>query len=277
MSVQLFARRASYVIAGCGTYAAVAGLTYSFLTVGKEDQEETNRKLQNSNITSYLTRSDRNDRYNEICDCYDSEIDRDEFMMGINWLRKSLLYFHAKGNVLEVAAGTGRNVLYYPKQYVNRVVLMDRSEQMLSQARKKVESAKKIEGNTNKIQYAFVVADSADLNSLKIPSNTFDTVVDTFGLCSYVDPVAALKEMGRVCKKDGKILLLEHGRSKSWSWITNYLDKHAERHAKNWGCVWNRDLDCILKESGLVIDHIHTWHFGTTYYMVCRPAPTEQE
>ena len=32
-------------------------------------------------------------------------------------------------------------------------------------------------------------------------SGSFDTVVDTFGLCSYEDPVAALREMARVCRR----------------------------------------------------------------------------
>ena len=41
----------------------------------------------------------------------------------------------------------------------------------------------------------------------------FDTVVDTFGLCSYEDPIAALREMRRVCQPGGQVLLLEHGRS----------------------------------------------------------------
>ena len=36
-------------------------------------------------------------------------------------------------------------------------------------------------------------------------SGSFDTVVDTFGLCSYEDPVAALREMARVCRRgDGR-------------------------------------------------------------------------
>jgi methyltransferase OMS1 len=43
--------------------------------------------------------------------------------------------------------------------------------------------------------------------------NTFDCVVDTFGLEYYVNPDKALKEMKRVCKKDGQILLLTTGLS----------------------------------------------------------------
>lgn len=55
------------------------------------------------------------------------------------------------------------------------------------------------------------------------------------------------------------------------SGLSGYLDKHAERHAKNWGCVWNRDIDEILKSSQLRLDKVDTWHFGTTYYVIARP------
>jgi methyltransferase OMS1 len=133
---------------------------------------------------------------------------------------------------------------------------------MLDQARQKVLELQKKRENP---QFAVLKADCAKLD---FPDSTFDTVVDTFGLCSFDDPVAVLKELERVCKPDGKILMLEHGRSKTFDWITKYLDKNAERHAKNWGCVWNRDLDRIVEESGLQLERIHTWHFGTTYYMV---------
>ena len=84
--------------------------------------------------------------------------------------------------------------------------------------------------------------------------------------------MAVLKELQRVCKPDGKILLLEHGRSKSYEGLSGYLDKHAERHAKNWGCVWNRDIDQIVESSGLQLEKLNNWHFGTTYYIVCRPS-----
>lgn len=53
-----------------------------------------------------------------------------------------------------------------------------------------------------------------DGHDLKFEDNSFDTVVDTFGLCSYNDPIKVLHEMKRVCKKDGKIILIEHGKGK---------------------------------------------------------------
>jgi methyltransferase OMS1 len=152
---------------------------------------------------------------------------------------------------------------YYPPRAVDRVVMTDSSDEMLAQARQKIR-------DKDKPKFACRVGDCSSLH--EFPDECFDTVVDTFGLCSYDDPLVVLKEMSRVCKPDGKILLLEHGRSKSWNFITKYLDRNAERHAKNWGCVWNRDLDAILDDSGLKVETLQTWHFGTTYYAVCRPG-----
>ena len=184
--------------------------------------------------------------------------------MGINLLRRLLLYFHAKGTVLELGAGTGRNIKYYPSS-CDRVLMIDASENMIAKARKKIS-----ELSNEKASFACSVGDSSEL--VDFPNQCFDTVVDTFGLCSYDNPVTVLKEMKRVCKPDGKFSFLEHGRSKTWNFITKYLDTNAERHAKNWGSVWNRDLDKIIEESGLDVEYLHNWHFGTTYYVVCRPS-----
>ena len=180
---------------------------------------------------------------------------------------------------MEVGAGTGRNLDYYPQKYLKEVVLTDASDQMLLKARDKiVEQNKKnssnffgtVKNEGNSLFKVFVA--NAENMTKYYKENTFDTVVSTFTLCSFDDPVEVLRELQTVCKEDGKILLLEHGRSKSFDGITNYLDRYAERHAKNWGCVWNRDLDDILDKAGVEIESIHTWHFGTTYYIVCRPS-----
>ena len=96
--------------------------------------------------------------------------------------------------------------------------------------------------------------------------------MDTFGLCSFEDPVEALRQMQRCCKPGGKVLLLEHGRSASWQWLSDILDRDAPAHAAKWGCIWNRDIAAIAKESGLAIEYMSTWHFGTTYYIVGRPC-----
>jgi methyltransferase OMS1 len=259
-------RRVGLVAGGGVVYAAACLITYESIQRNKADIEETEEKLIDN--FSFVENPKRTEQFQKVASGYDDKIGRDEFTMGINFLRRSLLYFHAAGTVLEVGAGTGRNLGYYPTS-VDRVLLTDSSDQMLARAKKKIKSLGK-----EKPKFACLQGDSG---SLDFPDHCFDTVVDTFGLCSYDDPVAVLKEMSRVCKPEGKILLLEHGRSKSWGFITQHLDKNAERHAKNWGCVWNRDLDDILERSGLQLERLRIFHFGTTYYMVCKPTFTAEE
>lgn len=216
---------------------------------------------------SYISDPKRTETFQKIAYSYDEGIEKDELVMGINLLRRALLYFHAKGDVLEVGAGTGRNIGYYPgPSTVRKIVLSDSSDKMLLKAKEKLS---KLPHKENE-RYEVIVADAANLQNYD--DNSFDTVVDTFGLCSFDDPVAVLKELKRVCKADGKILLLEHGTSKSFAGLAGYLNKHAERHAMNWGCVWNRDIINIVESSGLELEKLDNWHFGTTYYIVCRPS-----
>lgn len=257
-----FSAKAPLLIAGGCVYATACYIGFSSISKNKADYDETAQSVENGKF-SFVTNPKRNEQYQHVAGNYDNEIGRDEAVMGMNLLRKSLLYFHAQGTVLELAAGTGRNISYYPSS-CDRVLMIDASENMIAKARKKI-----LEISNEETKFACSVGDSSNLEDF--PDQCFDTVVDTFGICSYDDPISVLKEMKRVCKSGGKVLLLEHGRSKTWNFITKYLDNNAERHAKNWGCVWNRDLDKIIDESGLEMDTLHTWHFGTTYYVVCRP------
>jgi ubiquinone/menaquinone biosynthesis C-methylase UbiE len=51
-----------------------------------------------------------------------------------------------------------------------------------------------------------------DAQQLAFPDDFFDTVFATFVFCSVPDPVMGLKELRRVCKPEGRLLLLEHMR-----------------------------------------------------------------
>ena len=113
-----------------------------------------------------------------------------------------------------------------------------------------------------------------DVNRMSFPNRTFDTVCDTFGLCSFEDPQQALQEMERVCKDEGEILLLEHGRS-HYDWLNAILDKNSHRHTARWGCVWNRDIEKMVLEAGLEVKSMTRWHFGTTYMIHAKPGKRE--
>ena len=92
-------------------------------------------------------------------------------------------------------------------------------------------------------------------------------VVDTFGICSFEDEVAVLREMQRVLKPDGQLLLLEHGKS-SYGWLSDLLDEYAARHALKWGCVWNKDILGLVEEAGVELTESDRYHLGTSYYIV---------
>jgi ubiquinone/menaquinone biosynthesis C-methylase UbiE len=113
---------------------------------------------------------------------------------------RNLLQKHIIGpKVLEVGVGTGKNMLYYPQDV--SVTAIDFSPRMLSKA--KVFSSK---------QRINVDLREMDVESLEFPDDSFDTVFATFVFCSVPDPINGLMELKRVCKPDGRLVLLEHMR-----------------------------------------------------------------
>lgn len=216
---------------------------------------------------------DHSKAFDNLAQEYDGEVNSTEFWSGMKLMRKRLVG-HAQGNVLEVAAGTARNIPYYKVDALKSLTLTDSSAQMLEVAKTKWEDRVKSEPGLRRTLPAYFHA--VDAHKLPAPDGTFDTVVSTFGVCSCSDPVKELKELARVCKPDGQILLLEHGRA-TWDTINELLDKRASRHAERWGCWWNRDVLKVVNDAGLEVEYAKRWHFGTTYYLICRPKKAESQ
>jgi methyltransferase OMS1, mitochondrial len=281
--------RIPLAVGGLLVYGTTTYFTYQYYRIQKMPpppegidnpsvQHELLVKEQASqNITSVF----KKDPYNEQAPSYDSEVNWTERLMGISSQRKKLFQTYLSSDnvnqydVLETSAGTGRMLEYYPIPNLRSLVLSDRNEMMLSQAYSKYKTRfqKLFESPTmpfwkegaDSVKGIPVFFEVQDAESLKFQDGTFDAVVDTFGLCSHADPVAALKEMGRVCK--GKILLLQHGKS-SYEWLNEVLDKTSLSHALKWGCWWNRDIVGLVKSAGLKIEHMERSNFGTTYLIV---------
>ena len=171
-----------------------------------------------------------------------------------------------KGKVLEVCAGTGKNVPYYDPSQVKEIHFVDQSPEMLKQCKQKWEKR-----GIKNIPVKFFVT---SIEAFPIPEEKYDTIYQTQGLCSCADPVAELRKMQALVKPGGKIILIEHGKG-YYKWINNFLDSIWEDHAKKWGCITNRKIGSIVKESGLVVESKSRWHFGTTWIIVGH-APTEK-
>ncbi|KAL1525945.1 hypothetical protein AB1Y20_020771 [Prymnesium parvum] len=201
--------------------------------------------------------------FNALAPEYDAQIELDEQSSGILELRKEMVA-RARGRVLEVGAGTGRNLAFYTNS-VSELVVSDYSEPMLQVAASKVAKLRELPG----AQLPQVTLAVADAGKIPLPDNLFDTVVDTFGLCSFEKPDEALREMSRCCKPGGTILLLEHGVS-NWSFLSWWQAHRLNHHVSRWGCYWNRDILGIVRKSGLKITHVTKRHWGTTYVIHCK-------
>lgn len=106
---------------------------------------------------------------------------------------------HAKGRVLEVGVGTGQNLPLYDPAVTDELVAIDFSPGMLAHAYNK------------RCQVPLTLLEM-DAQRLEFPAASFDTVLATLVFCTVPDPVQGLREMRRVCKPDGRIILLEHVR-----------------------------------------------------------------
>jgi ubiquinone/menaquinone biosynthesis C-methylase UbiE len=106
----------------------------------------------------------------------------------------------ARGDVLEIAIGTGRNLPYYPADV--RLTAVELSPQMLEIARKRAADV----GREVDLRLG-------DAQSLDFPDDSFDTVVCTFALCTIPDERQAVAEAFRVLRPEGRFVLIEHVRS----------------------------------------------------------------
>jgi phosphatidylethanolamine/phosphatidyl-N-methylethanolamine N-methyltransferase len=113
-----------------------------------------------------------------------------------NWRKK--LWEKADGyHILEVGVGTGKNFDFYPADA--RITAIDFSQEMLKQA------AHKKDRKNIPVELHLM-----DVQSLSFADNSFDTVNGSFVFCSVPLPLKGLKELYRVCKPGGQVLLLEH-------------------------------------------------------------------
>jgi ubiquinone/menaquinone biosynthesis C-methylase UbiE len=106
----------------------------------------------------------------------------------------------AEGDVLEIAAGTARNLPFYSADV--RITAVELSPEMLAIARRRAEEV----GRPAELRLG-------DAQALDLPDESFDTVVCTLGLCTIPDHRRAVSEAARVLRPGGRFLLLEHVRS----------------------------------------------------------------
>ena len=148
----------------------------------------------------------------------------------------------AKGDVLEIGFGSGLNLPYYEAGNVRKIFGLEPSEGMRRKAQPMLDASS--------IDVEFI-----DLPGEEIPLETdsVDTVLVTYTLCTIPDARAALEGMRRVLKPDGQLIYCEHGVAPDED-----VRKWQGRLNTPWskiagGCNMNRDIVGLIEEGGFEI------------------------
>jgi phosphatidylethanolamine/phosphatidyl-N-methylethanolamine N-methyltransferase len=180
-------------------------------------------------------------RYNRIAPVYDLMEAIIERLAFRRWRER--LWSQVDGNrILEVGVGTGKNVSYYPKGV--QVTAVELSDKMLERAQRRAQEL------DSEVDLRLM-----DAQRLSFPDATFDAAVASFVFCSVPDPVLGLRELGRVVRPGGQILLLEHVRVNK-PVIGKLMDLLDPLVVRLMGPHINRRTVENVKKAGLEIERI---------------------
>ena len=167
-------------------------------------------------------------KYNRIAKFYNFFTGKENKDKISSWTQKVLDNIEGS-KVLEVGVGTGKVAVHYPNHL--DVIAIDFSKNMLKRA-------KAVLSDYNHIRLYEMDGQNMDLKD-----SSFDTVVAACVFCAVPDPVKGIKEMKRVCKPGGKIIMVEHVRSqkKVLGKVMDYLNyltvavagEHINRDTEN--------------------------------------------
>ena len=197
-------------------------------------------------------------RYDRIAPIYDlmEALPERQFR---SW-REKLWAQVPEGRVLEVGVGTGKNIPNHRPGV--EVVGIDISQRMLQRAQHRVDEL----GKTAELH-------QMDAQHLDFPDDSFDAAVATFVFCSVPDAVQGLRELGRVVKPDGKIVLLEHVRVNKPEVIGRVMDLLDPMVVRLMGPHINRRTEENVHRAGLEVERVEALApLDLVKLIVARPA-----
>jgi phosphatidylethanolamine/phosphatidyl-N-methylethanolamine N-methyltransferase len=140
-------------------------------------------------------------------------------------------------HILEVGIGTGLNLPLYPRHC--RITGIDLSEEMLEKAQEKVAD----------LRLGNVTLKAMDATVMDLRENEFDAAVATYTISAVPDPVAVLREMKRVVKTGGNLIMLNHFRSQRP--VVGRLEDLVAPVCTRLGWKSNLPLEPLLEQVGL--------------------------
>lgn len=173
---------------------------------------------------------------------YDPVMGRTE-KAGLTAHRRTLLS-EATGDVLEVGAGTGANLLLYGDG-AQTLTLTEPEKPMVRRLEKHIAQ-----------RHPDAKLLRAPAEDLPFNDNSFDTVVSTLVLCTVDDQRRALREMRRVLRPGGRLLFIEHVRSEEEK-LGRLQDRMAPINVRiGHGCHCNRPTLDEIRNAGFTVTHV---------------------
>ncbi len=157
----------------------------------------------------------------------------------------------AKGRVLEIGIGSGLNLPLYDPIKVEFVWGLDPSAQLRAMAKRRA----------SKVQFK---VEFIGLSGEEIPldSNSADTVLVTYTLCTIPDVLLALDGMRRVLRRGGELIFCEHGLApdedvRRWQ---NRITPNPIWKRFGGGCHLNRPIPSLIGKGGFKINNMETMY-----------------
>lgn len=155
----------------------------------------------------------------------------------------------ARGRVLEIGIGSGLNLPYYEADSVAKVWGLEPSPEMARMAEK---AAAEVGLEVELLEHP--------AEEIPLESDSVDTVVVTYTLCTIPEPETALAEMRRVLAPGGALLFCEHGAApdpavRRWQ---RRLTPLWKRFAG--GCHLDRDIPAVLEGGGFAVEEVETMY-----------------
>ena len=151
----------------------------------------------------------------------------------------------ATGEVLEIGIGSGLNLAFYNPNKVTAITGVDPAAQMQALAHTRADA----------IDIPVEII-AVDVQGIHAATDRFDSIVMTFTLCSIEDPIAALTEMARVLKPNGRLLFCEHGLAPDLT-----VERWQHRLTPLWkplagGCHLDRNIPALLSTGGFSVEEL---------------------
>ncbi len=175
---------------------------------------------------------------------------------------RTKLWSQVRGlRVLEVGIGTGKNMQFYPAGI--SITGIDLTPGMLQRAKKRASDLRL----SSRVELQL-----GDIQQLNSPDGRFDSAVAAFVFCSVPDPVLGLRELKRVVKPGGCVLLLEHMRSPN-PFLGAVMDVLNPLVVRMMGANINRQTVENVRKAGLEIEQVEDLGAGGIFKLIAACVP----